>query len=361
MKKTGIIIVNYKNYAEKFLRGCRDSLRAQNYPRELYQVYVVDNASSENSRKYLKGNYPEAVIIPRKDGNYSAANNAGIKKAMEDGCEYFVIANMDAEFDKNWLLELVKAISFDKKIGIAQSKILLYPKTEEEWKKPKINSLGNVIHFLGFGFTKGYNKSDYEIKGLPEIKGYASGCSFIIKKKVINEIGGYNEEYYMYHDDMEICLKTRLAGHKIVLAPKSIMRHKYDFARSILMLYYMERNRYVTAFTFYSLPILLLIFPAAVFMDFGILLYSIANKWFLIKLKVYVYFLKPSSWLKIFKQRRKIKKFRKIKDSDIVINFSGKVLFQEIENPVLKYIANPIFDLYWKIISWCVKKLIFYL
>ncbi|MCK5459691.1 glycosyltransferase family 2 protein [Candidatus Parcubacteria bacterium] len=351
MKKTAVIIVNYKNYAEKFLRECRDSLRAQNYPKELYQIYIIDNASSEKSRNYLKKNYPEAIIIPREDGNYSAANNAGIKKALEGGCEYFVIANMDAKFDKNWLVELVKAVRSDEKIGIAQSKILLYPKTEEEWKKPKINSLGNIIHFLGFGFTKGYNESDYEIKGLPEIKGYASGCSFIVKKEVIDKINGYNEEYYMYHDDMEISWKAKLAGYRIVLAPKSIMRHKYDFARSISMLYYMERNRYIAIFTFYSLPNLLLIFPAAVFMDFGILLYSIANGWFLTKLKVYGYFLKPNSWLKIFKQRQKIKSFREIKDSDIARNFLGEVLFQEIENPVLKYIANPIFNFYWNIVK----------
>ena len=351
MKKTAVIIVNYKNYAERFLRECRDSLRAQSYPKDLYQVYIIDNASSDSSRNYLKESYPEAIVVPRKDGNYSAANNAGIKKALEDGCEYFVIANMDAKFDKNWLAELINAVRSDEKIGIAQSKILLYPKTEEEWKKPKINSLGNIIHFLGFGFTKGYNEPDYEIKGFPEIKGYASGCSFIVKKEVIDKIGGYNEEYYMYHDDMEIGWKAKLAGYKIVLAPKSIMRHKYDFARSVLMLYYMERNRHIAMLTFYSPRTLLLIFPAAVFMDLGILLYSVPSGWFITKLKVYFYFLKPKSWLKIFKQRQKIKSFREIKDRDIVRSFSGKVLFQEIENPVLKYIANPIFNFYWNIVK----------
>lgn len=351
MKKVAIIIVNYKNYAERFLRECRDSLRAQNYPKELRQIYIIDNASSEDSRNYLRENYPEAIVVPRKDGNYSAANNIGIKKAIEHRCEYFVIANMDAKFDKNWLAELINAVEFDEKIGIAQSKILLYPKTGEEWEKPKINSLGNVIHFLGFGFTKGYKEFDYEIKGLPEIKGYASGCSFIVKKEVIDKIGGYNEEYYMYHDDMEIGWKAKLAGYKIVLAPKSIIYHKYDFARSILMLYYMERNRYIAMFTFYRLRTLLLIFPSAVFMDFGILLYSIVNGWFITKLKVYGYFLNPRSWMKIFKQRQKIKKIRRVNDSDIARNFSGKVLFQEIENPVLKYIANPIFNFYWSIIK----------
>mgnify|MGYP001608715920 CR=1 FL=1 len=236
-KKVAIILVNYKDYVNRFLGECRDSLRAQNYPKDSCIIYIVDNASSDESVKYIKENYPEAKIIPRLDGNYAAANNAGIKEGIKDGCEYFVIANMDTKFDADWLSELIKAIASDPIIGIAQSKMLLYPKNEEEWKTPKINSMGNIMHFLCFGFTSYYNEIDRKIEGLPEIKGYASGCSFITKKEVLDKIGGYNEEYYMYHDDIEMSWKTKLAGYKIVLAPKSVMYHKYEFGRSICMLY----------------------------------------------------------------------------------------------------------------------------
>src|SRR3989344_304337 len=117
-KKIGIILVNYKEYARRFLAECRDSLRAQNYQKELIRVYIVDNASSDESFNYLKKNYPEAKVIARPDGNYAAANNAGIKAAIEDGCEYFVIANMDTKFDPDWLVELAKAIESDPEIGI---------------------------------------------------------------------------------------------------------------------------------------------------------------------------------------------------------------------------------------------------
>jgi len=340
-KKIAIILVNYKDYAERFLIECRDSIRAQDYPKDFYRVYIVDNASCEKTTEYLKNNYKEAIIIPRSDGNYAAANNVGLKKATGDSCDYFVIANMDTKFDRNWLKELVKAVESDNKIGIAQSKILLY-------KKNKINSLGNIIHFLGFGFTDGYNQPDREINGYPEIKGYASGCSFIIKKEVLDKIGGYNEELYMYHDDIDIGWKAKLAGYKIVLAPKSVVYHKYSFNRSALMIYYMERNRYITMFTFYKLPTILLILPALIIMDLGMFLFSAFNGWLGQKLKVYKYFLKPESWVKIFKSRQKIKKIRKISDRQMVKNFFGQVLFQEIDNPVLKYIANPVFNLYWQ-------------
>jgi GT2 family glycosyltransferase len=352
-KKVAVIIVNYKDYARKFLKECRDSLRLQNYPKDLIQVYIVDNSSSDESREYLSEKYPEARIIPRNDGNYSAANNAGFRQAVLDGFEYFLVANMDVRFHRDSVSELVKAVDSDNSIGVVQSKILLYPKNKEEWKHPRINSVGNIIHYLGFGYTRGYGQVDTEINGFPEIM-YASGCSYIIKKELLQIIIGYNEEYYMYHDDLELSWRAKLAGYKVVLAPKSIVYHKYEFDRSIQMVYYMERNRYLTILIYYKIPTLILIFPVLLIMDFGMFFYSIKNGWFKDLMRVYKYFYKSSTWKKIRVERKKVKKIRVRKDKDLIENYSGKILFQEINNPVLKYIANPILSVYW----WVAKRLI---
>ena len=348
-------MVGYKDYVNRFLLECRDSLREQTYPKELYEVYIVDNASI-NDCEFIKANYPEAIAIPTDHGNYCTANNIGLKSAMENGCEYFIIANMDTKFSPDWISELVKAMESDPKIGIAQSKMLLYPKTEEEWKQPKINSLGNIMHFLGFGFTSAYNELDREITGYPEITGYASGCSYITNKEVLDKIGLYDEDYHMYHDDIEMSWRVKLAGYKIVLAPKSVMYHKYEFRRSILMLYFMERNRYLVMFQYYKLPTLILLAPAIIAMECGMIFFSIASGWFGKKVEEIKYFFSPKVWAKIIAKRKEIRKFRVVKERDIIKSFEGRVLFQEIQNPVLKYIANPIFNLYWQV----VKRVIFW-
>jgi hypothetical protein len=347
--KAGIILVNYKDYVNKFLAECRDSLREQSYTD--FNVYIVDNAGSEVSGEYIRNNHPEAVIVPREDGNYAAANNAGIKKAKEDGCEYFVIANMDTRFDKDWLRYLVEAIKELPDAGFVQSKILIYPRADKEWEHPRINSLGNIMNFLGFGFTGSYQESDREIEGYPEITGYASGCSFITSRKIIDEIGGYDEEYWMYHDDVEMGWRVKLAGYKIYLAPGSIVYHKYEFGRSIRMLYYMERNRYLAMLHYYACPTLILLLPAMAAMEVGMILYSIPGKWFGTKMKACFYFWKPSTWFKIRRKRKKINALRTKREKDIIKSFEGRVLFQEIENPILKYIANPVFAFYWRVIQ----------
>ena len=352
MEKAAIILVNYKDYAERFLMECRDSLRNQTYPKEDYQVYIIDNAASSKSRNFLENCFPEAKVLPREDGNYSAANNLGIKKAREDGFKNFIVANMDTKFDEHWLEELIKAVNSDERIGLAQSKILLYPKNGKEWNEPLINSLGNALHYLGFGYTSGYGKknSDFPESEITDIAGYASGCSLAIKNEVLDKIGLYDEEYYMYHDDIELGWRVRLAGYRLVLAPASIVYHKYEFLRSLRMFYYMERNRYIAIFSFYRLATLFLLLPMLLFMDGALWFYSVINGQFLIKFKVWRYFFKITTWRHIFTVRKKVRKYRKLNDREILKNLTGKILFQEVANPLLKNVANPLNELYLKLI-----------
>lgn len=351
MKKVGIVLVNYKDYASKYLKACRDSLLLQSY--QNFIVYLVDNASSEESVSNLQKIYPEAVILPREDGNYCAANNLGMKQGVIDGCDYLIAANMDTEFTVNWLLELVEALNNNSQAAIAQSLILLQPKTEDEKKNPQINTTGNLIHFLLFGFTNNYQVtlSKVNLDKYSEIKGYASGCSFIIRSEVFEEIGGYNENYYMYHDDLDISLKVKLAGYKIILAEKSLVYHKYEFERSVRMLYYMERNRGLTFFAIYPLTLIILLFPFWLVMSLGMLFFAVLGGWFKTKIKVMAYFLQINTWREIFKERKRYQTITKIKTKELFDNFVGKIEFQEIENPVLKYLVNPIFNAYWKVVK----------
>jgi GT2 family glycosyltransferase len=344
-------LVNYKDYATRFLTGCRDSLRAQDYPADLVHVYIVDNASTPESAVYLKENYPEARIMSRADGNYCAANNFGCRQAMADACEYLVSVNLDTEMAPSWLSELVKALEENSAAGIAQSKILLYPKSETEKNNPRINSLGNVIHFLGFGFTSGYGQANREIAGYPEINGYASGCSLMIRADVFRRIGGYNEEFYMYHDDIELSLKTKLAGYKIILVPQSVIYHKYEFSRSVRMFYYMERNRYLTLFIFYPTYFLFLIGLPLIFMDLGMFFFSLVGGRFKEELKIYGYFCHYKNYVKIKEERQKIKAFSVVSFADIACNFAGRIEFQEIDNPILKYLVNPLSAGYWRLVK----------
>ncbi|MCX6795297.1 MAG: glycosyltransferase family 2 protein [Candidatus Falkowbacteria bacterium] len=354
MKKVGIVLINYHDYAQKFLIPCRDALRSQDYPKELVNIYLIDNASSEDSCNFLKNTYSEAMVLPRIDGNYCAASNLGFKQADRDGCEYLVALNMDTEVQPGWLEKLVEALEKNPDAAIAQSLIYLAPKTEAEKLTPRLNTAGNVINFLFFGFTSFYGqsflRSGISKDSYPEIS-YPSGCSFIIRREVFEEIGGYNEDYYMYHDDLSLGLKAHLLGWKIILAPLSTVFHKYQFGRNKRNFYYLERNRHLVYRAFYSRRARMVLFPAFWLMDFGLLLFSIPGGWFEVKWKLYRELASKNFAKQIQRERDNFLKVAKVKQKIIAKNFSGQVQFAEIDNFVLKYLVNPAFNAYWKIVK----------
>ncbi len=349
-KLVGLVLINYRDYAARFLEDCRLSLLAQDYPANLRRIYVVDNASTPESFRYLEQAFPEARILSRPDGNYAAANNLGFSQAAADGCEYLVGVNMDTIAQPSWLSALVSALEDNPTAGIAQSKILLYTQ-QKPAASAKINSLGNVFHFLGFGFTSGYGQPDRELAGYPEIGGYASGCSLIIRTIVWQKIGGYNEEFYMYHDDVEISLKARLAGYRIILAPLSVISHKYEFNRSIRMLYYIERNRLLTLAIFYPVWLLVILAPALLFVQLGLLFYAFKKGWLKTALSVYAYFLQPGRYRWLKDCRRQIKSFSKLPFKEVAASFSGRLDFMEIDNPLIRLVMNPTLDIYWRLVK----------
>jgi len=155
----------------------------------------------------------------------------------------------------------------------------------------------------------------------------------------------------MYHDDLEISLKVLLAGYKIILAPQSVIYHKYQFSRSIKMVYYMERNRYLTLAIFYPFRLLWLIALPGLIIDIGLFFFSIIKGWFKEEFKIYSYFCRQVNYNKIIKERQKIKTWQVVPFATIAKEFSGKIEFQEIANPLLKYLVNPVFNFYWRFIK----------
>lgn len=354
MKKVGIVLINYGDYAQRFLIPCRDSLRTQNYPKESVNIYLIDNASSAESLSYLKKTYPEAIIIPRGDGNYCAASNLGFEKAISDSCEYLIALNMDTELSEYWLSNLVSALENNPDAGIAQSLIYLEPKNELEKNSPRINTGGNIINFIFFGFTSFYGKtlkeSKIDLNSYPEIS-YPSGCSFIARKEVFQSAGPYNEDYFMYHDDLSFGLKTRLNGWKVILAPQSTLFHKYKFGRNKKNFYYLERNRHLSYRAFYSSRAKILLSPIFVLMDFGVLVFSFFGGWGGVKLKLYQELFSFKFSRIVGRERDDFKRVTNVSVENISSSFAGTVKFAEIDNFVLRYLVNPISSCYWRIIK----------
>ena len=338
--KLAIILINYKDYAKKYLVDYWNSIKNEDYP---FDIIFVDNESSEESRAYLKKIVPNVVIVSSEtNSGYAGGMNLGAKKARELGYKYVLFGNFDAEVKSGYLAELVKVLESDDKIGAAQSRAMLFS------DKDKVNSLGNSIHYLGLGFSAG-GYQDFDLSKCPKVFPitYPSGVSFLMKLDLFERLGGFEKSFFMYHEDLDLGWKIRLAGYEVVLARDSVIYHKYKFAQSMKQYFWMERNRFFTILKNYKLATILVFLPALAIMELGLFIFSFFNGFWCEKLRVYAELFKFSFWQEVSAGRKFIKKIRKVSDHKILAKFVGKIEFQEVENPVLKYVANPLFNLYF--------------
>jgi len=164
-----------------------------------------------------------------------------------------------------------------------------------------------------------------------------------------------DERLFMYHEDVDLGWRMRLAGYHILLDPLAVVYHKYSFSKAKYKFYYMERNRLVVCLQAYRLATLLLFFPAWLVMELGIIAYAAKNGWLKQKLKGYWWII--GHWPSIFSRRLDYQfKLRRIKDRLIIKLFTGSIEFQEVSYFPLTYVVNPLMRAY----LWLAQKIIFW-
>ncbi|MFZ2804206.1 MAG: glycosyltransferase family 2 protein [Patescibacteria group bacterium] len=369
--KVGIIYLTYP-YAkwEHDINGCLASLEKINYPKDRLELICVE---SKGKIPPLKPWFDEKWMpksgkeLPRityvlKDEwiGFSGNNNLGFAKAKELGCDYVHLTNEDTDVDPDYILRAVERAEKDPKVAYVQSLLLL----GEE--RDKVNSSGNSLHYLGFGYSRGYKWTkekaladlEEERKTNPDLEiGYASGAGVLGRVSAIDEIGMlFDEKFFSYHEDTDATLQARVRGWKTVIEPTSIIWHYYEFGKSRINYYWMERNRYVLMFSYYRWWTLVVLFPILSVMDLAILVFSIKGKWADMKWKVYQDWFSADFWKWIGERRKKIQSERKISDRELLRNCVASIEFQEdsIKNPVLTYVGNPVLRAYW----WVAQRII---
>ncbi len=390
MPKVAIIIVNWNGM--KYLPDLFESLAKVDYPKESWQIFFVDNASSDNSVEWVRENYPYAFIIKNPlNFGFAKGNNIGMQAAIspphqshqnsvnlspneneaaspseiptntefskdlwggKQNFDYIYLLNQDTVVDPRFIKEAVLVGESDASIGAIQSFIRLWP------EKHLLNSSGNKLHFLGFSYCGDCRQNAKDVYEKLS-RGHtthapiatASGAGVMFRTSVLKEVGLLDEDLYLYHEDVDLSLRIRLAGFKIVCALKSVIYHKYEFSRSITKYYWMERNRVLVWLKNLSYPTLILLLPGMLAAEIGLLAFSFWGGFWREKLKVYSYFKYKQNWSDIFKKHNQIQATRKISDREIIKSFTDKIENQEVESWFTRNIANPLCKIYFKLIK----------
>jgi GT2 family glycosyltransferase len=352
MYKTGIILLTYNfgKKAELFFKKIKPSLEL----RKDVILIIIDNNSQDNTKKIIKNNLEtnkNYIFIENTENlGFSEGNNIGIKKAKELGCEFVILLNDDAyPLNSDWIKKFENSLEKNEKTACASSIIL-------NSNNKKLNSAGVNLCYNGVGYSRDLNQ-EYKKENYTKYieKGYAMGAALIMKLEILEKVGYFKNEYFLYHEDSELQIRFILAGYKIGFINELLIEHDYDFnSRSGKnKFYYIERNRLFNIFSQYKIKTLILLFPIIIFWEIGIILFSIKERWFKLKIKSYKDFIGNIKNIK--KWRKENKKIRKITDRELLKHMNYNVKFSEIDNIFIKYIANPINFIYYillKIIIW---------
>jgi len=328
--KISIIIVTFNSITD--IDNCLKSILNQTI--QPFEIIIVDNQSTDNTDDHIHEMYPFVrLIINETNDGYGKANNLGAKHAVGD---IIVILNPDTITTETWLEELVKPLLTEEKI-ITTSKILTYDGN-------LINTCGNIIHFTGLGFTRGYGLKSSSFNDY-EYVNEVSGCSFAVKKEDFFDIGGFDNQIFMYHDDIDFSLRAHIKNFKKLYVPKSIVKHDYILSITPKKLYFLEKGRYMILKKYYSPKIIFLISPSLFVVEILTFGYAIklGKKGILYKLKA----IKEGFQIDVVKINIDVKKLLQTMSVCIPIEKISTNKYELIINQV----ANKIFKLNYKVIK----------
>lgn len=199
-----ILVVNYNTV--DMLHRCLQSVRQQNGID--YEIVVVDNASIDGSQNMVRENFPWVRLITNKENcGFSRANNQAIGESRG---RYYFFLNPDTELKKDALATMAEFMDRNPDVGLAGSRILnpdLTPQPSVELSYP------------------GERYARKELRGLSGNIAWVLGAAMIARRQVIETVGGFDETFFLYGEDLDLCLKIRKLGWRIGYIPQSVVIH----------------------------------------------------------------------------------------------------------------------------------------
>lgn len=211
-----VVVLNWNGKDDTL--NCLISLEKLNYTN--LEIVLVDNGSSDGTTILIQERMPHVKIIENEINlGFAKGVNIGIYYALQQGAEYILILNNDTTIDSDALLNMMKYTS----VGVGIIAPLIYYDSE----RSRIWSSGGMKHPLTYEKITKQRKSlseDYFNQAIE--RDYLVGCAMLLSKKLIQEIGGFDERFFMYYEDSDMSLRARNAGYKLLLVPKAVVWHK---------------------------------------------------------------------------------------------------------------------------------------
>jgi len=238
MKSVGMVICNFNK--QEYILNCIQSVLESSF--QDMDIYVVDNASTDDSVALIQQKYGDKVtlIVNKENLGGSGGFNAGLRKALEKDYRYLMCVDNDIVMDKNNIEELYQYLENHIDVGMIGSKLLRMNNPE------RLQELGADIDFEKCNI-KPHFQDHLDDNEIPEIMycDYVPACSLMVRTSAVREVGILPEENFIYWDDMEWGYRFKLKGYQVAAYSKAIVYHAMgtNSGDTYFSTYYFWRNR----------------------------------------------------------------------------------------------------------------------
>ena len=230
--KIAVIIVNYNS--KELLQRCLRALKNQTY--QPTRILIMDNGSTTPLQlDEIKCPHVEIIHLGENLG-FAAANNRGISQVGD--CEWIVLLNPDAFADSDWLMHLVKAAKKNTEFACFASHLI-------SAENPEIlDGTGDVYHVSGCPWRRDYGKKNLFSRKSEEVFSPCAAAAMYHRAALL-EVGGFDEQYFCYVEDVDLGFRLRLANYRCLYVPEATVFHMGSAItgkRSDFSVYYGQRN-----------------------------------------------------------------------------------------------------------------------
>jgi GT2 family glycosyltransferase/glycosyltransferase involved in cell wall biosynthesis len=240
--RVSVVLVNYRG-ADDTVTAVRELL-ASDWPADLLEIVVVDNASGDDSLEKLNAiDDPRVVVVPSSENTgFAGGCNLGVSRSSG---EFVAFLNNDARPDRRWIAEAVATFEGRPDIGAVASKVL-------DWEGERVDFVAASVTWYGMGYKPHTGEQDRPEWSVERDVLFGTGAAMFVRRSVFDELGGFDEDYFMFYEDVDFGWRLNLLGYRFRFQPKSLAFHKHHASMasfgSFREEYLLERNALATLY-----------------------------------------------------------------------------------------------------------------
>jgi len=251
-----VVLVNYRGADDTIT--CLQAFDNVNWPLERLELIVVDNDSGDDSVQRIRDALPSVTVIDAgSNTGFAGGCNLGVSRATG---EYVGFINNDARPHAEWVSEAVATFEAEPSVGSVASKVL-------DWDGKLIDYVDGSLTWFGMGYKREVEKPDSPAFDVPKDVLFGTGAAMFVRAALYREVGGFDERFFMFYEDVDFGWRLNLLGHRVRYVPTSIAYHRHhvtmkkfgNFRESYLL----ERNALLAMYKNYDDVSLAKALPAA--------------------------------------------------------------------------------------------------